>query len=149
MTMFFLGSRPGVAEQAVAIMTKRYPRLAIVGWHHGYFDKTGAESNRIVELVNSVKPNILFVGFGMPAQEQWIGRNFAALHANAILPCGSMIDYAAGKKNLAPFWMSNNGMEWLYRLFQEPGRLWKRYLLGNPVFMIRIIVQRLIGWKQG
>jgi N-acetylglucosaminyldiphosphoundecaprenol N-acetyl-beta-D-mannosaminyltransferase len=147
-TVFLLGGKRGVAEEAVAIMRKRFPRLVIAGCHHGYFEKTGPESDRVVSLVNSVRPNILFVGFGMPVQEQWIGRNLAALHVNAILPCGSMIDYAAGRKSLAPAWMSGHGMEWLYRLLQEPGRLWKRYLVGNPLFMIRVFRQRVAGWKE-
>jgi N-acetylglucosaminyldiphosphoundecaprenol N-acetyl-beta-D-mannosaminyltransferase len=146
--MFLLGGKPGVAEEAVAIMRKKFPRLVIVGCHHGYFAKAGRESDQVVATVNAARPNILFVGFGMPAQEQWISRNLADLDTNVVMPCGSMIDYAAGRKSLAPVWMSAHGLEWLYRLLQEPGRLWKRYLLGNPSFMMRILMQRFIGWKK-
>jgi N-acetylglucosaminyldiphosphoundecaprenol N-acetyl-beta-D-mannosaminyltransferase len=113
----------------------------IVGWHHGYFDKEGPENDRIVEMVGRVKPNLLFVGFGMPLQEHWIRANFERLSANAILPAGSMIEYASGQKATAPHWMAENGFEWLFRLVQEPGRLWGRYILGNPLFMLRIIMQ--------
>lgn len=93
--------------------------------------------------MNAASPDLLFVGFGMPLQEEWIRRHRHALRAGAIFPCGSMIDYASGLKSIAPPWMRNNGMEWLYRLFQEPGRLWKRYLVGNPRFIFRVMHQRL------
>ena len=141
MTMYVLGGSPGVAEQAIAIMQARHPRLSVVGFHHGYFEKTGAESEAVVSQIRNAQPDILVVGFGMPTQEHWIARTHPALSVPVILPCGSMIDYVAGRKTLAPGWMSNHGMEWLFRLFQEPGRLWKRYLIGNPLFMFRILMQ--------
>jgi N-acetylglucosaminyldiphosphoundecaprenol N-acetyl-beta-D-mannosaminyltransferase len=76
-------------------------------------------------------------------QEFWIEENLGRLSANVILPAGSMIDYTAGRKGLAPAWMANNGMEWLYRFFQEPARLWKRYLIGNPSFMLKVLFESL------
>jgi N-acetylglucosaminyldiphosphoundecaprenol N-acetyl-beta-D-mannosaminyltransferase len=144
-TVFLLGSTPEILGEAVARIHERYPALRVVGQYHGYFPKSGAESEAVVECIRAASPDILFVGFGMPLQEEWIEDNLGRLNARAILPCGSMIDYVAGRKGLAPSWMSNHGMEWLYRLFQEPGRLWKRYLLGNPLFFFRIIARRLNG----
>lgn len=144
-SMFLLGSTQDILEDAVQRIRERYPEIRLVGHHHGYFSKTGEESDRIVELIRAASPDLLFVGFGMPLQEEWIDANLEQLDARAILPCGSMIDYVAGRKGLAPSWMSNHGMEWLYRLFQEPGRLWKRYLLGNPLFFFRVIVGRANG----
>ncbi len=143
LSLFFLGSTKQYLEEAVQRVRNRFPRIQIVGAHHGYFDKQGSESDAVVDLVNSTKPNILVVGFGMPMQEFWIDDNLNRLQANVILPAGSMIDYTAGRKGLAPQWMANNGMEWLYRFFQEPARLWKRYLIGNPSFMLRALFESL------
>jgi N-acetylglucosaminyldiphosphoundecaprenol N-acetyl-beta-D-mannosaminyltransferase len=144
-SVFLLGASEKHVQEAVTRVKKKYPDVDIAGAYHGYFEKQGKENDRVVEMVNNAKPNVLFVGFGMPAQEMWIEENFHRLSANVILPAGSMIDYTAGEKGLAPSWMSNNGMEWLYRFFQEPGRLWKRYLIGNPMFMLNVLVQ---SWKR-
>lgn len=146
-SIFLLGSPEDIVGEAVLRMQQRFPGIKIAGHHHGYFAKTGEESDRVVERIRASSPDLLFVGFGMPLQEEWIETNLDRLQAGAILPCGSMIDYVAGRKGLAPSWMSNHGMEWLFRLFQEPGRLWKRYLIGNPLFFCRVIAARLNGWK--
>jgi N-acetylglucosaminyldiphosphoundecaprenol N-acetyl-beta-D-mannosaminyltransferase len=145
LSMFFLGGRETVVAQAVTAARERYPRLHIAGAHHGYFEKSGPENERVVELINGAKPNVLFVGFGMPLQEHWIMDNLQRLEVNAVFPSGSMIDYTAGTRKYAPRWMAGHGMEWCYRLAREPGRLWRRYLIGNPLFLIRIVRQRLYG----
>ncbi len=142
-TMFFLGATAQNVNEAVQNVRARFPRIRILGSHHGYFEKEGRESDDVVDLIRQAKPNVLVVGFGMPVQEFWIEENFSRLSANVILPAGSMIDYTAGRKGLAPEWMATNGMEWLYRFFQEPSRLWKRYLIGNPLFMIKILVESI------
>jgi N-acetylglucosaminyldiphosphoundecaprenol N-acetyl-beta-D-mannosaminyltransferase len=142
-SVYFLGATEQYVKEAVERVRLRFPRIRIAGFHHGYFEKSGAESDAVVELVNRARPNVLIIGFGMPVQEFWIEQNFDRLSANVILPSGSMIDYTAGRKGLAPKWMADNGMEWLYRLVQEPGRLWKRYLIGNPSFMLRIVLESL------
>ncbi len=141
-SMFLLGSQEEQLQDARSRILARHPGLRIAGSHHGFFPKTGPESDAVVRTIHSAKPDILFVGFGMPLQEKWISANRERLTASAILPCGSMIEYASGRRTLAPAWMSNHGLEWVYRLFQEPGRLWKRYLLGNPLFLLRVIRQR-------
>jgi N-acetylglucosaminyldiphosphoundecaprenol N-acetyl-beta-D-mannosaminyltransferase len=142
-SIYLLGSHDHILKEAVAKIRMRFPALRIVGAHHGYFEKTGRASEDVVGEVNALRPDLLFVGFGMPLQEDWIRRYQGTLKVGAIFPCGSMIDYASGMKSIAPSWMRKNGMEWIYRLFQEPGRLWKRYLVGNPLFMVRVIRQRL------
>lgn len=147
MSVFFLGASVETVNRAVDIVKRKYPRLGVQGWHHGYFNKEGTESDQVIKLINGVKPNILFVGFGMPVQEHWIAQNLARLETNVILPCGSMIDYAAGQKNLSPVWMSDHGLEWLHRLVEEPTRLWRRYLLGNPLFLGRVLRQRFLQGK--
>lgn len=146
--LFFLGSQTDRVNEAVRRIRERFPKVRIAGCHHGFFPKTGKESDHVVEMIRAACPDILFVGFGMPLQENWIAANMHRLEVKAILPCGSMIDYAAGRKSFAPAWMSDHGLEWLYRLGQEPGRLWKRYLIGNPVFILRVLWESLVGEKR-
>jgi N-acetylglucosaminyldiphosphoundecaprenol N-acetyl-beta-D-mannosaminyltransferase len=143
LAVYFLGGREDVTRAAVDVLSKLYPRLRIAGWHHGYFVKEGRESQMVVEAINVSHPDVVFVGFGMPLQEYWIDDNREALRAGIVLPAGSMIDYIAGVKRQTPAWMANNGLEWLYRLAKEPRRLWRRYLIGNPLFLLRIIAQRI------
>ena len=144
-TFFFLGARPGVADKAAANLQARFPDLRIVGTHHGYFDKTpgSAENEAVIEQINAVKPNILIVGFGMPLQERWLMENWDRIDANVALTGGAVFDYVSGELQRAPRWMTDNGLEWLGRLLIEPRRLWKRYLIGNPLFIWRVLKQRL------
>ncbi len=144
-TFFFLGARLGVADKAAANLKARFPDLCIVGTHHGYFDKTpgSAENEAVIEQINAVKPNILIVGFGMPLQERWLMENWDRIDANVALTGGAVFDYVSGELQRAPRWMTDNGLEWLGRLLIEPRRLWKRYLIGNPLFIWRVFKQRL------
>lgn len=144
-SVYFLGAEDSVISVAVENASRRFPDLKIVGWHHGYFEKQGSEDERIVQGINDAHPDVLFVGFGMPMQEDWIAVHKHRLNVHAILPSGSLFDYMSGTKSIAPEWMADHGLEWAYRLFQEPGRLWKRYLLGNPVFFFKVIAERLSG----
>jgi len=144
-TFFFLGARPGVADKAAANLKVRFPDLRIVGTHHGYFNKSpgSAENEAVIEQINAVKPNILIVGFGMPLQERWLMENWDRIDANVALTGGAVFDYVSGELQRAPRWMTDNGLEWLGRLLIEPRRLWKRYLIGNPLFIWRVFKQRL------
>jgi N-acetylglucosaminyldiphosphoundecaprenol N-acetyl-beta-D-mannosaminyltransferase len=144
-TFFFLGARPGVADKAAVNLKARYPDLRVVGTHHGYFDKTpgSAENEAVIEQINAVKPNFLIVGFGMPLQERWLMENWDRIDANVALTGGAVFDYVSGELQRAPRWMTENGLEWLGRLLIEPRRLWKRYLIGNPLFIWRVLKQRL------
>ncbi|MGB2869682.1 MAG: WecB/TagA/CpsF family glycosyltransferase [Bacteroidota bacterium] len=138
--VFFLGSTDDVLRRSLERLKQRYPGLNVCGYHHGYFNGFDAD---IVSAVNAAKPDILFVAMGMPRQEQWIEKNFDSLNVRLIFNTGSCLDYVAGMKRRCPQWMAQSGLEWLFRLFQEPRRLWKRYILGNPLFLIRIFTQRL------
>jgi N-acetylglucosaminyldiphosphoundecaprenol N-acetyl-beta-D-mannosaminyltransferase len=144
-SVYLLGGREDVLERAVSTVRDRFPNLKIAGAHYGYFQKTGTVSDSVVESVRRADPDVLFVGFGMPMQEHWIAQNLERIQAHAILPCGSMIEYAGGAKRYTPAWMADHGMEWLFRLMQEPGRLWTRYLIGNPLFLLRVLLQRVRG----
>lgn len=143
MSVYFLGGHEEVVRRAVDVVRGKFPSLKIAGWHHGYFAKEGEESMAVVREINAASADVLFVGFGMPLQEYWIDRHQSSLKVALVLPSGSMIDYIAGARQIAPAWMANNGLEWLQRLLHEPRRLWRRYLIGNPLYFFRILGQRL------
>jgi len=145
--MYVLGGEQHVVEKAVTVLRERHPRLNIVGYHHGYFQKHGPETDAMVETINALEPNILLIGFGMPIQEDWIRRNYERLRVNAILTAGSSFDYAAGTKPVCPVWVSRIGLEWFYRFLFEPRRLFKRYFFGNPMYLARVLLQRVKNGK--
>ncbi len=144
-TLYFLGARPGVAEKAAAKLKEQNPTLQVIGCHHGYFDKTSGsdENEAVIAEINQLKPDLLLVGFGMPAQERWLADNLQRLDIHVALPVGAAFDYVSGETRRAPRWMTDNGLEWLGRLVIEPRRLWRRYIIGIPVFFWRILLQRL------
>jgi N-acetylglucosaminyldiphosphoundecaprenol N-acetyl-beta-D-mannosaminyltransferase len=145
--VFFLGARSGVAQRAADKLTVRLPGLQI-RTHHGYFDKAAdsQENRQVVEQINQFQPHILVVGFGMPVQEKWILENIASLHTNMAFPAGAIFDYLSGEVWRGPRWLTDHGFEWLSRLVIEPRRLWKRYLIGNPLFVWRIFVHHVLGY---
>ena len=146
--IFFLGARPGVAQQAAGKLIKKFPGLQM-DTRDGYFNKSkdSVENKRVIAQINQFLPQILIVGFGMPIQEKWILENIADLQVNIAFPAGAMFDYLGGEVRRAPRWMTNNGLEWLGRLLIEPGRLWRRYLLGNPLFLWRIFIHHFLGFS--
>jgi N-acetylglucosaminyldiphosphoundecaprenol N-acetyl-beta-D-mannosaminyltransferase len=148
-SMFFLGTRQDVIEKAAAFIIKKYPRLKIVGAQHGFFDKEplSSENQEVLARINMLRPDILVVGFGMPAQEKWISENWGDLQVKVAVPVGAMFDYMAGEVKRAPRWMTDNGLEWFGRLLIEPGRLWRRYIIGNPLFLWRIFIHHILGFS--
>jgi len=143
-SLYFLGGKEQVAEQAAQELKQRYPDLMITGTHHGFFDKTPGhpENEAVIQAINAVKPDILLVGFGMPLQEKWIMENFERLNVKVIMPVGAAFDYVSGNVRRAPRWMTDHGLEWLGRMIIEPKRLWKRYIIGIPIFFWRVFLQR-------
>lgn len=97
----------------------------------------------VTEEINNSKSDILMVGLGSPFQEKWIVENKEKINVPVLLAVGSGLDYLAGVKKRAPLWMQNIGLEWLHRLFHEPRRLWKRYVLGIPVFLFYVLIQKV------
>lgn len=130
LTFYFLGSKNKILMQAVENIKKTFPKLKILGFHHGYFNKK--EETKIIKEINHLKPDFLLVGLGIPKQEIWIDKNFKNLNAKVILGIGGTFDFLSGKIPRAPLWMRNFGLEWIFRFLMEPKRLWKRYLLGFP-----------------
>jgi N-acetylglucosaminyldiphosphoundecaprenol N-acetyl-beta-D-mannosaminyltransferase len=145
LSLYFLGARPGVAREAARRLKERYPGLKIVGVHHGYFDHGAgsAENEGVVGEINASAPDILVVGLGMPLQERWLMQNRQRLDVRVALTGGAVFDYASGRLRRGPRLLTENGFEWLARLLLEPRRLWRRYLIGNPIFLLRVLRQRL------
>ncbi len=142
--LYLLGGQPGAAAALAAQWQQHHPALPIVGTHHGYFDQTpGSDDNRaLLAAINAAAPAILLVGMGTPRQERWLQAHRAALSARVLLPVGAAIDLLAGVTPRGPAWMTDHGLEWLTRLAVEPRRLWRRYLLGNPRFVWRVLRYR-------
>jgi N-acetylglucosaminyldiphosphoundecaprenol N-acetyl-beta-D-mannosaminyltransferase len=143
--VFYLGSKPGVAERGAAALRRDLPALTIAT-HHGFFDRTaGAEANnRVLATIRDFRADILMVGMGMPQQEHWIAQNAHDIDAPVILTAGACMDYVAGAAPTAPRWMGRWGLEWLHRLASDPARLWKRYLV-EPWFVLRLFIQDLFA----
>jgi N-acetylglucosaminyldiphosphoundecaprenol N-acetyl-beta-D-mannosaminyltransferase len=147
-SLFFLGARPGVAEEASARLRRSHPDLKIVGVRHGFFDhRVGSTENEaVVAEINAARPDVLFLGLGMPLQERWLMENHRRLDVGVALTGGAVFDYASGRLRRGPSLLTDYGFEWLARLLVEPRRLWRRYLLGNPLFLARVLAQR---WREG
>ncbi|MEH1864532.1 MAG: WecB/TagA/CpsF family glycosyltransferase [Nostoc sp.] len=141
--VFYLGSKPGVAEQGASILREKFPGLQIA-CAHGYIDmdKDSEENLATLAAINAYKPHVLMVGMGMPRQEHWISENLEYIHANTILTSGACMDYVAGVVPTPPRWMGRVGLEWLYRLLSEPKRLWRRYLL-EPWFVATLFLREI------
>src|SRR3972149_1639832 len=139
-SLYFLGGEPGVSKKAKEKLLKYYPNLKISGTFHGYFNEE--EAYRVLEEINFNSPDILLVGMGTPKQEKWINRNFDRINVPVIWSVGALFDFVSGKIPRGPRWMVGNGFEWFFRLVVEPRRLWRRYILGNPIFFFRILIQR-------
>jgi N-acetylglucosaminyldiphosphoundecaprenol N-acetyl-beta-D-mannosaminyltransferase len=137
--VFYLGSKPGVAERGAEVLRARHPNLNI-RTAHGYFDASlgSAENRLLLSSIREYRPNLLLVGMGMPRQEHWVLDNFEDVEANAILVSGAAMDYVAGVVRTPPRWAGRIGLEWLFRLCQEPMRLWRRYLI-EPWFIIGML----------
>jgi N-acetylglucosaminyldiphosphoundecaprenol N-acetyl-beta-D-mannosaminyltransferase len=134
--VFLLGGREGAAAAAAARLTARHPSLNVCGVHCPpmHFEKNATESSRVLASISDARPHLLFVGLGAPKQEYWMHRNCEQLGVPVSLGIGVSFEFVGGILPRAPHWMQRTGLEWLYRLVAEPGRLWKRYLVGNAFF---------------
>ena len=143
-SFFLLGAQPGVAARAAEKLHEKYPQLRIAGIHDGYFDMSaGSEDTAgLIRQINAAAPDILTVGMGMPLQERWLCENWDQLETHIALTGGAVFDYISGELQRPPRWMTDNGFEWLGRMLIEPGRLWSRYLVGNPQFFWRVLKAR-------
>jgi len=140
-SLYLLGARPNIATAVAQWASAHYPGLRIVGTQHGYF--APEENERVLKKIRDSQPDVLLVAFGAPRQEAWINQNMAGTGATILMGVGGLFDYYSGSIPRAPLWMRKLGLEWVFRLSQEPQRLWQRYLVGNVVFLGRIAVDWL------
>jgi N-acetylglucosaminyldiphosphoundecaprenol N-acetyl-beta-D-mannosaminyltransferase len=142
-SLFLLAGEPGIVEKAIKKMQVIAPNLSVSG-HHGYFNKNNDENESVIAEINKFKPDVLYIGFGMPLQERWILDNFDKIEARVFLPLGACLDFYTDSVYRGPRWLTDNGLEWLTRLVTEPTRLWERYIIGNPLFFYRILKQKIV-----
>jgi N-acetylglucosaminyldiphosphoundecaprenol N-acetyl-beta-D-mannosaminyltransferase len=130
-SFYLLGASADVIEKAVENVRQTYPQLTIAGYRNGYFKDHEAE--QVVASINQTRPDILWIGMGVPAEQMFSLRHREGLrNVGVIKTSGGLFDFVAGKNSRAPLWMQSAGLEWLYRLAIEPRRLLSRYLLTNP-----------------
>ena len=144
-SVFLLGAKDDVVAAAAAKVQALYPKLKIAGYHHGYFWDDEAA---MVEKIRASGAQLLFVAITSPKKENFINRWRDRLGVNFVMGVGGTFDVVAGKVKRAPVWMQNYGLEWLYRVMQEPGRMWKRYLTTNSQFawlLVRAKFRQLAG----
>jgi N-acetylglucosaminyldiphosphoundecaprenol N-acetyl-beta-D-mannosaminyltransferase len=108
---------------------------------------TEAEDEKVLQTINWLAPDIVWVGLSTPKQERWMANHVSRLTAPVLIGVGAAFDYVGGAKKQAPRWVQRSGFEWLFRLAAEPRRLWKRYLVNNPLFILLILLQ-FLGLKR-
>ncbi|AIY73031.1 TPA: WecB/TagA/CpsF family glycosyltransferase [Bacillus tropicus] len=140
-TVYLLGGVSGVAEKARDVFVDNLKGLNIVGARDGYFVDNELE---VIEDINKKKPNIVLVAMGVPLQETWISMRINEIDADVFIGVGAFLDFASKKIERAPRWMRKYKLEWLFRLLLEPRRMFKRYVLGIPMFFYYIIKQKNI-----
>ena len=148
-SLFLLGGKPGVADRCAEAMRAACPGVKIVGVRDGYI-RTPEENDAALAQIADCKPDILLVGMGAPRQEMWIDENASRIAAKVAMGVGGLFDYYSGDIPRAPDWMRLRGVEWIWRLWQEPRRLARRYLIGNPLFLFRLRrYAREVGQAEG
>ena len=141
---FFYGGAKGVPEELAANLQHRFPGLAVVGTYSPPFRPlTSEEDDQAVQMINEVSPDVIWIGLGSPKQERWMATHIGRVEAPVLIGVGAAFDFLAGRKKQAPRWMQRSGLEWLFRLLTEPRRLWRRYLVNNPLFVLLVLAQAL------
>ncbi|MBI3913842.1 MAG: WecB/TagA/CpsF family glycosyltransferase, partial [Chloroflexi bacterium] len=139
---FFYGGAAGVAQELAQTMARRFPGLRIAGTHCPAFRPAKTlEEPAVIEKINATKPDIIWVGLGSPKQDWWVAQHRPLLDAPVLIAIGAAFDFLTGRVAQAPDWMQARGLEWFFRLAQEPRRLWRRYLINNPLFIAYILMQ--------
>jgi N-acetylglucosaminyldiphosphoundecaprenol N-acetyl-beta-D-mannosaminyltransferase len=145
---FFYGGAPGVAEGLARQFAARYPGLAVAGVYSPPFCALTAEEDRqVVATINVARADIVWVGLGTPKQERWMFEHRDQLRVPVLVGVGAAFDFHTGRMIQAPTWMRENGLEWLFRLIQEPQRLWRRYLIYGSEFALLALLE-LLGFRK-
>ncbi|WP_422448940.1 WecB/TagA/CpsF family glycosyltransferase [Thermoanaerobacterium sp. DL9XJH110] len=138
LSVFLLGGKPGVAEDAATNIKKKFSGVKIAGTHHGYFGESGEEE--VVDIINRAAPDILFVAMGAPKQEIFMAKNRDKLRCRVAMGVGGSLDVLSGKVRRAPAFMQMAGLEWLYRLITQPSRIRRMSVL--PLFLLKVIFSK-------
>ena len=141
--LFLLGARPEVVEGVANWVHSNYPNLKLCGYRHGYFNSE--EEPEIIQEIKNSGAHLLLVALGAPGQDMWINRHLDETGVRVAIGVGGLFDFYSGRISRAPAWVREIGMEWFYRFLQEPGRLWKRYFVGNSVFLSRVLREKLFS----
>jgi alpha-1,3-mannosyltransferase len=141
--VYLLGGKRGVVERAAKLIAETCPWHEVVGCHDGYFPHS--DDAFVARDISASGADVLLVAMGNPDQELWLRSNFDATSCRLGFAVGALFDFIAGELHRAPLWVRTARLEWVYRLAHEPRRLWRRYVLGNPIFMLRILGQWLTG----
>jgi N-acetylglucosaminyldiphosphoundecaprenol N-acetyl-beta-D-mannosaminyltransferase len=145
---FFCGGEPGVAESLRDEMLRRFPWVKITGTYSPPFrPMTSKEEEELASKVQSLRPDIIWVGLGTPKQERFMASYLPMLDTKLMIGVGAAFLFHTGVIKDSPGWVKGAGLQWLHRLLQEPSRLWRRYLLNNPLFIVYAFLQ-IIGWKR-
>lgn len=131
--IYLFGAKEEVVTKVKAIFEDRYPGIQIVGYRNGYF--TEADEPQIVSDMAASGADMMFVAFSSPKKEYWVHKYIDQIGIPFVMGVGGSFDVVAGVTDRAPAWMQEHGLEWFYRFIQEPGRLWKRYIIGNLKFV--------------
>lgn len=136
---FFYGGAPGVADDLAEKLTQKFPGLRVAGTHTPPMQEVGEiESQDVISAINNSGADIVWCGLGTPKQDWWVSNHRTLLHAPVLIAVGAAFDFHTGRVKQAPKWMQRNGLEWLFRLSQDPKRLWRRYILDNGRFVLMI-----------
>lgn len=139
---FFYGGAPGIVERLADRLQRRYPRLIVAGTYAPPFRPVGTvEEPRVLEAIDAARPDIVWVGLGTPKQDHWVADHRPLLESPVLIAIGAAFDFHAGVLRQAPRWMQRSGLEWCFRLAQEPRRLAYRYLVLNPLFVLNAVLQ--------
>lgn len=138
-SVYLLGATEEVVAKTATTVEAMYPGLKVAGFHHGYF---WDDEEKMVETIRNSNARLLFVAITSPKKENFINRWKDQLGVNFVMGVGGTFDVVAGKVKRAPLWMQNHGLEWLYRVIQEPGRMWKRYLTTNLQFAWLLMIEK-------
>ena len=145
-TLYLLGGRPGIAEKSAAWADAHAGTAVVAGFHHGYLDSSSEQL--VLQQIRELRPDILLVAMGVPMQELWIHAHREELAVPVSIGVGGLFDFYSGRIARAPGFLRRVGLEWAWRLLMEPRRMWKRYLVGNVVFMVRIWKIRRRGMRK-
>lgn len=145
--VMFMGSSEKVLNLIVERAAKDYPHLEVITYSPPFKPEFSEEDNHaIIDAINDAQPDLLWIGMTAPKQEKWTYSHWDELHINChVGTIGAVFDFYAGTSKRAPLWWQHHSLEWLYRLIKEPRRMWRRYIIGNPLFIINICKERFFS----